>query len=97
MKLQLSTLAVVVVLFAGIGCREKGPLEKAADSVSDAAQKTEKSIQEGLDQAGDFAEDAYDKTSKAIDYGMDVISNGVDQAGQAVEEFSEDVKEAVSK
>ena len=49
---------LVSVLFSGLaltGCKEKGPMEKAGESIDNAAQKT-----------GDAAKDAAEKAKDAV-------------------------------
>ncbi len=85
------------VCLTPVACKEKGPLEKAGDAVSDAAKQTEDFIQEGVDKAGKAVEQAYDSGKDAVSNGTDSVKNGAGKAGEAVEEFGESVKDTVTK
>ena len=56
-------LLVTVLLggFAVVGCKEKGPLEKAGESVDKAARKTGDAVKDAGDKTKDAAKDAVGK------------------------------------
>ncbi len=58
---SLFALALVVV----VGCKEKGPMEKAGESIDKAAEKTVDKAKEGVEAVGDAAEKAGDKIKDA--------------------------------
>ena len=61
----LLTALMLSPLVAGIGCKEKGPMEKMGESIDSAAEKTGDKLEEGADAIGDAAEKAGDKIKDA--------------------------------
>jgi len=64
-KSLMVTGLFVVGLVAGVGCKEKGPMEKAGESIDKAAEKTADKAKEGVEAVGDAAEKAGDKIKDA--------------------------------
>ena len=60
---------VISVLAAGLvssfGCKEKGPMEKAGESIDKAAEKTVEKTKEGAEAVGDAAKKAGEKIKDA--------------------------------
>ena len=70
MKKNLNRLLVVMAavgVMTGVGCQEKGPLEKAGEKVDDAAQKTSDAIKNAATKTKDAAKDTADKAKAAAD------------------------------
>jgi hypothetical protein len=64
-KTLIITALFTAGLISGIGCREKGPLEKAGAKIDKAAEKTADKAKEGAEAVGDAAEKAGDKIKDA--------------------------------
>ena len=54
-------VAVLISGFALVGCKEKGPLEKAGESVDKAAKKTGEAVKDAGEKTKDAAKDAVGK------------------------------------
>lgn len=54
-------VAVLVGGFAVVGCKEKGPVEKAGESVDNAAKKTGDALKDAGEKTKDAAKDAVGK------------------------------------
>ena len=52
-------------LLSGIGCKEKGPMEKAGENIDKAVEATADKAKEGAKAVGDAAEKAGDKIKEA--------------------------------
>jgi hypothetical protein len=64
MNPSLKLCALSVLTASGLfltGCKEKSPLEKAADSVGNAAEKAADATKEAADKAADAINDATKK------------------------------------
>ena len=55
-------VAVLIGGFAVVGCKEKGPMEKAGESIDKAAEKAGDAAKD----AGDAAKDAGEKAKDAV-------------------------------
>lgn len=53
LKMVLMIPVLAFVLAALPGCKEKGPMEKAGETVDKAAEKTGEAIKEGADKVKD--------------------------------------------
>ncbi|MFA5251136.1 MAG: hypothetical protein WC454_00925 [Phycisphaerae bacterium] len=60
MKKNLTLLLLVCILLAMaacIGCKKKGPMEKAGKAVDKAAQKTSDAVEDAVDDTKDAVKD----------------------------------------
>ena len=64
-KTLIITALFTTAFVLGIGCQEKGPMEKAGEKIDKAAEKTVDKAKEGADAVGDAAEKAGDKIKDA--------------------------------
>jgi len=65
-KSLILTTLFAAGLFSGIiGCKEKGPMEKAGESLDKAVEATADKTKEGVKAVGDAAEKAGDKVKDA--------------------------------
>jgi hypothetical protein len=65
----LKYLLLVSALIGGLsvtGCKEKGPMEKAGESIDDAAKKTGDAAKEAGEKVKDAAVDAKEKAKDAV-------------------------------
>ena len=60
-------MAVLIGGFAVVGCKEKGPMEKAGESIDNAAEKTADAAKEAGEKTKEAAKDAADKVKDAVD------------------------------
>ncbi len=61
-----SLAAVAALAFAVAGCKEKDPMEKAADSIKDAASDAADGVKDAADKTADAAKDAAKKVEDAV-------------------------------
>lgn len=61
-------IATLIGSFAVVGCKEKGPMEKAGESIDKAAQ-----------DAGDAAKDAGEKTKDAAEKAKEDVKDAVNK------------------
>jgi hypothetical protein len=54
-------MSVLISGFALVGCKEKGPMEKAGESVDNAAKKTADATKDAAEKTKDAAKDAVGK------------------------------------
>ena len=54
-------IAMLISGFAVVGCKEKGPIEKAGEKIDDAAKKTGDAAKDAADKTKDAAKDAVGK------------------------------------
>ena len=64
-KTQIITALFAAALVSGIGCQEKGAMEKAGEQIDKAVEKTVDKAKEGAEAVGDAAEKAVDKVKDA--------------------------------
>jgi len=64
-KSLIVTSLFAVGLLSGIGCKEKGPMEKAGEKIDKAAEATADKAKEGAKAVGDAAEKAGEKIKEA--------------------------------
>ncbi|HAB18875.1 MAG TPA: YtxH domain-containing protein [Verrucomicrobiota bacterium] len=69
MKTVLKLITIVAVVLANLavtGCQEKTPVEKAADSVKDAADSVGDAAKDAANKTKDAAKEAVDKAKDAV-------------------------------
>lgn len=64
-KSLIITTLFAAALLSGIGCKEKGAMEKAGEKLDNAAETTADKTKEGVEAVGDAAEKAGDKIQDA--------------------------------
>ena len=65
---------VAVLSFAGAGCREEGPAEKAGRAIDDAAEDVQEGVEE-LTREDGALENAGEEADEAIEDAMDAVED----------------------